>query len=436
MLLFLGNVDPGSMPADQKSYLKPFHGSMTNAASKTKFKDEVKGKWKPFKTLPGSTKPILELQTFLRDTGFTPNANLDGVFGYRTFSGVRLFQEYVRTMEGKDIVPDGIVGKGTNAHIKRWKDNGLVCEWNKGEPSTDFTQWINFLSKAKQYYEGEENRPAAEKNKILPFSEKFTKSTATRKIADWDTSPDSVHLIGIRRGQGQNFQVRNTNQDLFALLIKGMVFYFWGSTVPRRHRNTISKQTGKIIKTIKEKERDTGYPFLLEGQHQYHFGWHMQGNATKTYKALRSSGVLVFRTDKPTSNRSIDSLADLSILFNHNNNKRNNRNPNSTINIHSSGIGRSNYSAGCQVIAGASYINNRGEVIDCTKGKHTKALIAKPHGAYGLFADLIVNYASPTVQSVSYTLAREDTDFLADTSEKALFSKIGVLEQKMRDALG
>jgi len=46
---------------------------------------------------------------------------------------------------------------------------------------------------------------------------------------------------------------------------------------------------------------------------------------------------------------------------------------------------------------------------------------------------LIVNYAAPTV---SYTLAREDTDFLADTSEKALFKKIEALEQKMHEALG
>ncbi len=433
MLLSLGKVDPGSMPADQKSYLKPFHGKMQNIASKTKFKDEVKGKWKPFTTLSGSKKLILELQTFLKGVGFMPNTNLDGVFGYRTFSGVRLFQEYVRTIEGQNIVPDGIVGNGTRAHIKRWKDNGLVCEWNKGEPSTDFTQWINFLSKAKQYYQGEANRPLEEKNKILTFSENYTEPTATRKIADWDISPDSVHLIGIRRDQGKNFQVRNTNQDLFALLIKGMVFYFWGSTVPRRHKPKIKNDV--VIKTVKQKEREIGYPFLLEGQHQYHFGWHMQGNANKTYKALRSSGVLVFRTNVPTSSKSIDSITDLSTLFNENNTKRNNPNPNNTINIHSSGIGWSNYSAGCQVLAGASYINNRGEVIDCTKGIHTKELIAKPHGAYGLFADLIVNYASPSVQSVSYTLAREDTDFLADESEKTLFSKIGDLEQKMRDAL-
>lgn len=433
MLLFLGKVDPKKMPENQEEYLKPFHGSMTNKKSITNFKDEVRGTWKPFQPLKGNEEPILELQTFLQDTGFMPNTNLDGVFGYRTFSGVRLFQEYVRTIEGKDIVPDGIVGDGTRAHIKRWKDKGLVCEWNKGEPSTDFTQWINFLKKAKQYYQGEGSRLMEERNKILPFSEKFTKSTATRKIADWDTSPDSVHLIGIRRGQGQNFQIRDNNRDLFALLIKGMVFYFWGSTVPRRHRNTV--KNGVVVKTIKEKERDTGYPFLLEGQHEYHFGWHLQGNATKTYKALRSSGVLVFRTDKPTSSRSIDNEADLSILFNENNDKRNNRNPNSTINIHSSGIGWTNFSAGCQVIAGASYINNRGDVIDCTKGKHTKALIAKPHGAYGLFADLIVNYASPSVKTVSYTLAREDTDFLADTTEKALFDKIKILEEKMHKAL-
>jgi len=248
MLLTLGKVDPDSMPVDKEKYLKPFHGSMMVAASKTKFKDERKTIWKPFQVLPGTDKPILALQTFLRDTGFMPNTNLDGVFGYRTFSGVRLFQEYVRTIEGKNIVPDGIVGDGTRAHINRWKTEGLQCEWNKGTPSKDFSQWIQFLGKAKSYYEGEANRPAAEKNKILTFSEGFTKSTATRKIKDWDTSASSVHLIGIRRGQGTNFQVRNTNQDLFVLLINGMVFYFWGSTVPRRHRNTV--KNGKIIKTV------------------------------------------------------------------------------------------------------------------------------------------------------------------------------------------
>lgn len=433
MLLSLGKVDPGSMPVDKKEYLRPFHGSMAVKEAETKFKDERKTTWKPFAVLNGTDKPILALQTFLKKTGFMPNTNLDGVFGYRTFSAVRLFQEYVRTIEGKEIVPDGIVGNGTSAHIKRWEEQGLTCEWNKGEPSEDFLQWIQFLGKAKQYYEGETNRPVDEQNKILTFSESFAKPTATRKIKDWDISADSVHLVGIRRGQGKNFQVRNTNKDLFVLLIKGMAFYFWGSTVPRRHRNSV--KDGKITKTVQQKEKDIGYPFLLEGQHQYHFGWHMQGNATKAYKALRSPGVLVFRTDKPTSEKSIDKLENLSILFNDNNNKRNNRNPNNTINIHSSGIGWTNYSAGCQVIAGASYINNRGEVIDCTKGKQTKELIAKPHGAYGLFADLIVNYAPPQVQTVSYTLAREDTDFLANESEKALFAKIAALEQKMHEAL-
>lgn len=429
MLLFLGKVDPGSMPVDKKKYLKPFHGSMTVIQSENQFKDERKKEWKHFQALSGTEKPILELQTFLRDTGFMPNTNLDGVFGYRTFSGVRLFQEYVRTIEGKEIVPDGIVGDGTRGHIKRWKKEGLRCEWNKGEPSKDFSQWIQFLVKAKQYYEGEANRPAEERNKILTFSEGFTKTTATKKIKDWDISADSVHLIGIRRKQGKTFQVRNNNQDLFALLINGMVFYFWGSTVPRRHRNT-SKGT------IEFKERAIGYPFLLEGQHEYHFGWHQLSNASKTYKALRSKGVLVFRIDKGTSKKSIDNIDDLATLFNKNNNKRSNPNPNSTINIHASGIGSSNFSAGCQVIAGASYINNRGDVIDCTKGKETKELIAKPHGAYGLFADLIVSYASPTVQTVSYTLAREDTDFLANASERELFKKIEALEQKMHEALG
>ena len=45
-----------------------------------------------------------------------------------------------------------------------------------------------------------------------------------------------------------------------------------------------------------------------------------------------------------------------------------------------------------------------------------------------------MNYSE--AQTVSYTLAREDTDFLADDSEKELFNKIAVLERKMHEALG
>ena len=70
MLLSLGKVDPGSMPADKAKYLKPFHGTMSVQNSTKMFKDEVRTRWKPFQALSGTSKPILALQTFLKDTGF------------------------------------------------------------------------------------------------------------------------------------------------------------------------------------------------------------------------------------------------------------------------------------------------------------------------------------------------------------------------------
>ena len=91
--------------------------------------------------------------------------------------------------------------------------------------------------------------------------------------------------------------------------------------------------------------------------------------------------------------------------------------PNKTINIHWTGIGKTNFSAGCQVIAGASYINHKESFIDCRHFASTSYAELggrKTRGAYNLLADLILTYAAPEVRTVTYTLTRDDTAFLSD----------------------
>lgn len=195
------------------------------------------------------------------------------------------------------------------------------------------------------------------------------------------------------------------------MLINGKVFYFWGATIPRASSNK------------------DGAPFLLEGQHKYQFGWHHYSSETKIYKALKpdNAGVLVYRVKDFPSSRNINNRADMQAGFDDS--------PNWSINIHWSGIGSYNYSAGCQVISGASYINHQGKVIDCSHyaAKNKDALgRGKTHGAYNVLADLIANYSKPGTRTISYTLVRDSMAFLSDKWTK---DKITQLEESMSKKL-
>ncbi|MBI5917401.1 MAG: peptidoglycan-binding protein, partial [Bacteroidetes bacterium] len=262
--LRLGRVDQGATPADKKKFLSIYHAAMAPALqNKLAFRDEGDNLWQPFQEVPGST--VRELQQFLKDAGFMPKAKMDGVFGYATQAAVRLFQEYVRTVEGDASIgtPDGVAGANTFKFIEKWKAEKqgkpeFVSKWGQASTqagSEEFNKWISLLQKAKDHY-------AASTNPILQFSENYTGKSDTLKIKDWNTSPDTIHLIGIRRNQDSASQKR-TNDDLFVLLIKGMVFKFWGSTDPSQ------KMAGDR----------TDEAFLMEGQHLYKFGWHKVSDA-------------------------------------------------------------------------------------------------------------------------------------------------------------
>ena len=42
---------------------------------------------------------VAEVQEGLQAIGFFPNSKVDGIYGYRTQSAIRLFQEYLRSVE-------------------------------------------------------------------------------------------------------------------------------------------------------------------------------------------------------------------------------------------------------------------------------------------------------------------------------------------------
>ena len=398
----LGSYDSGALPADKSNFFALYHASLSeNLKKKLQFRDEGNSVWRDFRETPGTG--VRDLQQFLKDAGFMPKANCDGVFGYATQAAVRLFQEYVRTIEGNaDIgAPDGSVGPKTLGIIEKWKQerantDAFVSEWGRSgaqNPSPEFNRWLGLIARAKEFY-------LQNPNPIVAHIDQYNRPTDTRKVSDWDTSPDTIHLIGIRANETSGDQKRR-NDDLFVLLIKGMVFKFWGSTDP----NPDLAERADI-------------PFLVESQHQYQFGWHKVGDEATVYRALRpaSSGVLVFR-DKNRDR----ALTEEDVL------KGLDPSPNTTINIHWSGIGSYNFSAGCQVIAGKSYLNHQGKLIDCTPHAATsyKELGGtKGRGAYNVFADLVLTYAPPGVHTLAYLLGRDETlsrfdpesqDFVANT---------------------
>ena len=198
--------------------------------------------------------------------------------------------------------------------------------------------------------------------------------------ADWCFAPDAPHLIGIRRNAADSPlpKSRREPDDLFILLLNGMTFYFWGSTDPNPAAGPEA--------------------YLVEGQHLYRFNWHnvSEGRREKIYKAARPAGrgVIVIRDvhgDNALTDRNRrDGLDPL---------------PNPTINLHWSGLGISNWSAGCQVISGATYLDDLGQAQDCReftarndRERGSRRAPGEPRltmGAYTVLSDLLLCYTPP-----------------------------------------
>ncbi|NND91622.1 MAG: peptidoglycan-binding protein [Granulosicoccus sp.] len=388
--IYIGHCDAGCVPAAPASFLAPFHNVAGSKALKNRvsFRDDDRSTWRRFKEISNATFTVSDIHSFLHAAGFMPRERQLPVFDYVTQSAIRLFQEYLRSIEGHaELRPDGIVGQQTYQHMKRWEREGKVCTWAAGEsPSDEYITWLSALNRAKSVY-------ADKRPDILKQVDDYPGKSDTRKLDDWTFGTDDIHLIGLRSGENLSEKRRRSN-DIFVLLINGLVFKFWGSTDPSTTMTSRSDEA-----------------FLVEGQHKYRFSWHKVSDASKIYRALRpyQHGVLVCR-DRDGD----DALTDADVAHGLD------ATPNPVINIHWSGIGSANWSAGCQVIAGRSYINPTGDVIDCssfaaTGYRELNREHRKTKGAYNMLADLVLCYAPPSVDYLLYTLGRDESLLLSES---------------------
>lgn len=338
------------------------------------------------------TMSVAQVQQGLKSSGFFPGGTVDGICGYRTLSAIRLFQEYVRSVEKTvGLVPDGRFGPVTQQHLKRWMDHELqpdwaptIERWQAGAPGqTEYGDWLALLEIVKALY-------LSSPSPMLQQVNAFGSGCDTRKVAKWDfAAAGNIHLVGIRRNE-----MHGKFDDIFVLLIKGLVFKFQGSTEPGASTDP------------------RGFPFLVQGQHDYHFGWHQ-----KKYLALRpqSAGVLVVRSKAGKS----PSDADLS--------KGLEANP--SINIHWGGKGMlgnvNTWSEGCQVINGTVYINEKDELVNCSaftalNNDELAGNVSKTRGAYNVLLDLVTALASDLSPTVKYTLLTQQVLALGPALEQNL----------------
>ena len=332
------------------------------------------------KHTPDDKQPmtVRQVQQALSASGFFPGGAADAICGYRTLSAIRLFQEYVRTVEKLPCDPDGRFGPQSQSHLKRWIDSGNKTEWTptieRWQAGTlaqaEYTEWLSLLGKVKDKYVDNPNR-------MLQMVNAFAGATDTKKVTQWDFNPSHIHLIGIRRNE-----FSGKFDDVFVLLIKGLVFKFQGSTEPGASSNP------------------SGTPFLVQGQHDYHFGWHR-----RQYLALRphGKGVLVVRSkdDMHLDDRDLDNGLEA----------------NASINIHWGGKGGrfdvKTWSEGCQVINGTLYINHNNEFINCSgfaarNNTEVAENRSKTRGAYNVLLDLVTALSGDTGSStVKYMLLTE-----------------------------
>ena len=403
----LGSFDSGQMPQDLKTFFKPYHTYGEMFERTHKFRSDDNNKFVEWDELEETTENVIRLQTFLHEAGFMTRRFNPGICDYVTEAAIRLFQEYVRTILKKPCTRDGIVGKNTWGMINNWPPD-LKADWHpdvaSSHPSPEYKKWMELLKRAKEFYSITENQGPIMK---AVNSTRDTKSTL--KIENWDFNPDRIHLIGIRRNEYRSAN-RRKNDDLFVLLINGMVFKFWGSTDPSDHMTKLDE------------------PFLVEGQHKYRFGWHGLGKVDSekrdrrgeytTYRALRPAigdQVVVVRDWKNDGGLTADDLR-----------ANNGVGLATAINIHWTGNSHDNatWSAGCQVIKGNSYINHKNEVVDCSSfaANSYDDLFQnrkKNKGAYQFLADLVVCNVpppkpdKPSVNYLLYTLGNE-LESLAD----------------------
>lgn len=394
-MITLGCVDPNITEAQCAAYMQAVQRTTRLRPDRTAAGEDMI----LIKPLPPQSglMSIAEVQQALKTIGFFPGGETDGIYGYRTRAAIRLFQEYVRAVEGQRIVPDGRFGPVTQTHLKRWIDTGVRPDWKPR--SGEYEAWARLLGAAKAKY-------AATPGPILEQVNVFQGRSATRKVADWDVSPDDgVHLIGIRREDFRTRDGKTQSDDIFVLLVRGLVFKFQGSTDPGAAGNA------------------AGAAFLTTGQHDYLFGWHDAGSQLALEP--KAPGVLIVRSKGDLKLSDEDIARGVSV--------------NPDINIHWGGIGAertlNNWSHGCQVIGGAFYIDPADQLRDCrpyaalNKGQLGATMT---RGAYNVLSDLVTALSGdlPDPGLVRYTLVENvDLDLVPGLAQVAENARTRVLEK-------
>jgi peptidoglycan hydrolase-like protein with peptidoglycan-binding domain len=375
-MIKLGTFDAGTPETARSAYLK-----QVEQLTRAPLADIAPGVdhlgFEPRALDSSQTMSVADVQRALVTIGFFPGGMVDGICGYRTQSAIRLFQEYVRAVERLDGVPDGRFGAGSERHLQRWLDGALrsvwtpvIAGWQSGTvDSGEYGQWLALLAQVKQQY-------LTAPNRALQLVNASSVASDTRKVTAWDVGPRVVHIVGIRREeQSGKFD------DIFVLLMKGLVFKFQGSTEPGAS------------------DDPRGRPFLVQGQHDYHFGWHQ-----RKYLALRpqGAGVLVVRSGHDAALDDADYARGLE--------------PNGSINVHWGGKGLTadvkTWSEGCQVINGSVYLNPDNVLVSCASfaalnNGEIATNAAKTRGAYNVLLDLVTALGSDLTPTVKYTLLTE-----------------------------
>ncbi|MEW8036549.1 MAG: peptidoglycan-binding protein [Candidatus Thiodiazotropha sp.] len=373
--LRLGHFDKSRKPDDWLSYLRPYHEGKCKRKS---FRGDCNGQWRPPTALDGT--PVTDLQQSLKSLGYLPYGSVDGIFGYRTHAAVILFQEYMRSVAGLAELgtPDGLVGPKTRGALQEAMNSNLSCRWTDSSERGDGA-WLQLLNSLREKYR--QDYPV-----LLP--DLFDRDSDTLPPESWQIDQVPVHIIGIRRKAWAASLApdgKRMNNDVFVVIANGNVMHFFGSTDPNPRMS----------------DRADGIPFLCKGQHLYRFGFHKRSNKVKCYRALRpaSHGVRVVRDSDNDKKLSAGDLLD--------------EKANDTINIHWSGRGTSNWSAGCQVIGGAVYLDHTDRTIDCwnhAAPSYNRLGKGKGRGAYDLMFSWIT-VCSPditTAGTLPYTLIEED----------------------------
>jgi peptidoglycan hydrolase-like protein with peptidoglycan-binding domain len=316
-----------------------------------------------------------ELRGDLSAWGITIPSPDDGVFGYRAQSAVRLIQEYARCdTQLPDLLPTGRLDDPTDRLLKQ---PGKL-RWLDGSPG-ELNEAVLRLHDDYRDMLGSDPEYAALVD---------VEGSDTLPPGQWLDPRSQPTLLGIRSSAMSG---TDDDTDLFLFLVEAKVFWFRGSTVyAPRHLSRPDP------------------PMLVPGQHRYRLGWHHFQDHRRCYRAFRpyGRGILVQRLRE-------GSLGPAE--------------RNATINVHWSGSGHSNWSGGCQVIAGDHYLSPDLTFRDCRNfcaatysSLSDDSPAPRTKGAYNLLVDLFacsVERFSTGGTPLAYTLMPEDAfESLASTS--------------------